>query len=370
MDPPNAACTSIAFSMALSVRTVPSVRPACHWSWTASAVRRATSSQIGCPEGASAAWGTVSPRPFGHHLRGGGCTEELAATAGRRAGATAEVGCLVERDELVRETCSERLDGARILAASRRQRHPAGDHCTGELAERSDRHHHRRQSLVTRSDADHSLAIRQAPHEPAQHERRVVAVGQRVEHPGRPLRAAVAGVGDVGGEREACRVGRAPPRPRARAARPPSDPCGTRVRRACRRRRERRRASRGSGTGRDRPWTPPTPCRRSATARTRRRTGAPVRNESVSGRAPSGPAAVVSTSKRSRSSIDRDPGRSVVAAVLANGLAHDLDQTRLGIEDLAGRAEDVSASRHRRVEATPHLRLDGLRILPRTGDAR
>ena len=43
---------------------------------------------------------------------------------------------------------------------------------------------------------------RQAAHEAAQHERGVVAVGERVEHARRALGAPVARVGDVGGERQ------------------------------------------------------------------------------------------------------------------------------------------------------------------------
>ena len=142
------------------------------------------------------------PECLGDHLRGGGGSEELAAATGRRTGAAAEIGGLVECDELVRETRPQRLHGARILAAPGRQRHPSGDDCPRKLAERGDRHHHGRKALVTRADADHAPAVRQAAHEPAQHECCVVAVGQRVEHAGRALRPAVARVRHVCRERQ------------------------------------------------------------------------------------------------------------------------------------------------------------------------
>ena len=58
------------------------------------------------------------------------------------------------------------------------------------------------QALVAGGDAQHALSRRQRPDQTAQHHGRVVAVGQRVHHPGRALRAAVARVGDETGERD------------------------------------------------------------------------------------------------------------------------------------------------------------------------
>ena len=61
VEPPNAACSSIAFSSAAGVRIADSgVRAACRRS-SARAERRAMSSQIGSPDGASALCGSVSP---------------------------------------------------------------------------------------------------------------------------------------------------------------------------------------------------------------------------------------------------------------------------------------------------------------------
>ena len=169
-----------------------------------------------------------------------------------------------------------------------------------ELAERGDRHHHRRQALVARSNADHAPAVRQAAHEPAQHERRIVAVGKRVEHPGRSLRAAVARVGDVRGKGEAAEPVELRPQPRARAGRPPSGPCGTRARSgvpsSARTPPSVERIRNSSRPTLDASQPMPAFCDRPNTSPE----GRSWRNASVSGRAPSGPAAVVSTWKRSR----------------------------------------------------------------------
>ena len=260
------------------VRTSASVRPSRHCSCTACAVRRATSSQIGCPDGASAACGTVSPKRLRDDLSSRGGAEELAAAAGAGARAAAEVGRLLERHEPVREAGAERLHGAGVLPAARGQRDPARNHRPGQLAEGGERHRHRRQALVAGADGDHAPARRQAADEPAQHERGVVPVRERVEHPGRALRAAVARVGDVGRERQAAEPVELARRPRARAARPPSARCGSRGRSASRRPRACRPASRGSGTGRAPSSPGPSPSRRSGSAR-RRRPDGPVAQE-------------------------------------------------------------------------------------------
>ena len=61
VDPPNAACTAIALRIAASVRMSRVVRRRAIIRSTARADRRATSSQIGWPEGASALCGTARP---------------------------------------------------------------------------------------------------------------------------------------------------------------------------------------------------------------------------------------------------------------------------------------------------------------------
>ena len=76
------------------------------------------SSQIGWPEGASAECGSDMPERLGDDLRGGRRAEELAAAAGRRAGAAAELGGLLERDLAVGEARADRLDLAGVLAVA------------------------------------------------------------------------------------------------------------------------------------------------------------------------------------------------------------------------------------------------------------
>ena len=193
---------------------------------------------------------------------------------GRRARAAAQVGRVLERDETVREPRAERLHGAGVLADARRQRHAAGD----------DRARRARGTTRAPSSSPAAPCRRCRPRSRRGGRGRLrtsrrstsaasLRYGERVEHPRRALAAPVAGVRDVRGEREGAEPVELRARPRGRAVRPPSGPCGSRARSACRRRRAHRPASRGSGTGRARPSTPPSPSPRSGTARRRRRTG-------------------------------------------------------------------------------------------------
>ncbi len=121
------------------------------------------------------------------HLRRRGGAEELTAATGRGTGAAAEVRGFVERDEPVREPRAERLHGTRVLPAPRRQGHAARDYCTGEATERREGHRHRRQTLVARPDGDDAATCGQAADQSPEHDGCVVAVCQRVEHPGGSL---------------------------------------------------------------------------------------------------------------------------------------------------------------------------------------
>ena len=77
------------------------------------------SSQMGWPEGASAECGSAMPSASRDHLRGGGGAEELAAAAGRGAGAAAHLGRLFQRDLAVREAGADGLHLAGVLAVVR-----------------------------------------------------------------------------------------------------------------------------------------------------------------------------------------------------------------------------------------------------------
>ena len=64
---------------------------------------------------------------FADDLRGGGGAEELAAAAGRGAGAAADLGGVFERDLLLGEAGADGLDLAGVFAVVGQQRDAAGD---------------------------------------------------------------------------------------------------------------------------------------------------------------------------------------------------------------------------------------------------
>ncbi len=139
---------------------------------------------------------------FGDHLRRRRRPEELTSAARRRARAASELGSLFERHRSVRVARADRLGGAGVDAVGRRQRDAAGHHDRGDVVAAGERHQHRGQALVARRDADHRAARRQRSHQPPEHDRGVVAIGQAVHHAVRALRAAVARIGDEAGKRD------------------------------------------------------------------------------------------------------------------------------------------------------------------------
>ena len=170
----------------------PSVRPSRHCACTAPAVRRATSSQTFCPDGASAAWGTVRPSASA-------TTCAVAAVPRNWQPPPGEAQARQPRSAAVcRSTrpCANRAPSVCTAPASSplagRQGDAAGHDGAGEIAERRQRHRHRGQSLVAGADPITPRRQRQAADESSQHDRRIVAVRQGVEHPCRPLAAAVA----------------------------------------------------------------------------------------------------------------------------------------------------------------------------------
>ena len=182
------------------------VRPSAISRTTARADRRATSRQIGWPEGASAAVRHGEAERFGHDLRGGRRAEKLAAAARRRARAAAELGGLLERELAVRVARADRLHRAGVDAVGRRQRDAARARPRREIARSRERHQHRGQPLVAGADADDPASRRQRADQPPQHDGGIVPVRQAVHHARRPLCAAVAGVGDEAGEGHSPRV--------------------------------------------------------------------------------------------------------------------------------------------------------------------
>ena len=245
VEPPKAAWTSIAFSIASSVSTSSSVRPSLplvvHRSRRAAgdvepdrlSRRRERRVRHGQAE------------RLGDDLRGRRRAEELAAAARRGAGAAAEVGRLLERDEPVGEARAERLHGAGVLAARGGRVTPPGTIAPGELAGttrppsaspagpcRRCRRRSRRAGAAGSGRAAAARARRRCGTGASRTSRSCPACGRRTGR--RRARRTAARPG-----------GRAPRPPPARAARPPSGRCGSRARPACRRRPGRRPAWRG-----------------------------------------------------------------------------------------------------------------------------
>ena len=137
---------------------------------------------------------------FCHNLGGRGRAEELAAAAGRGAGATAQFGRLFHGDFAVGEAGADGLHFAGVFAAAGGKGHAAGHDHNRQFALRRECDHHRRQALIASCDAHYTLSCRQRTDQAAQDDGGVVSVGQRVHHPSRALRTSITGVGDETGE--------------------------------------------------------------------------------------------------------------------------------------------------------------------------
>ncbi len=184
---------------------------------------------------------------------------------------------------------ADRLNLAGVLADAR-QRHAAGTNARQIV-------HGARAINMAGSPLSHVATpitprARQRADQPPQDDGRIVAVGQAVHHAGGTLRTAVAGVGAeaANGMQPSASVRRPPPGRQARAD--PSGRCGSRARQASRRGCGDRRTcsaagTRGSAPGGLQPM--PTFC----VQPNRSPLGLAHSNSSVSGRLPTGPAAVV-----------------------------------------------------------------------------
>src|SRR5665213_384331 len=139
---------------------------------------------------------------FPHHLRCGRCPQELAPPARTRARPAQIFRRLLQRNLIVREPRAHRLHAPGILPLLRQQRGAARNQNARKIRRASQSHHHGRQALIARGYANHAAARGQRPNLTPEHDGRVVAVRQAVVHAGRALRAAVAGVGAIGGKRD------------------------------------------------------------------------------------------------------------------------------------------------------------------------
>ena len=117
VEPPNAACTSIAFSTARRSGCDDSGSPSACSRWSARAERRPSSSQTASPDGASALCGKREAERFGDDLRRRRGAEKLAAAARRPACAAAHRRGVIETDQIVREARAQALDLTGILGA-------------------------------------------------------------------------------------------------------------------------------------------------------------------------------------------------------------------------------------------------------------
>ena len=173
-------------------------------------------------------------------------------------------------------------------------------------------HRHRRQALVARADRDDAAPRRQAADEPAEDERGVVAVRERVEHPGRSLRSPVARVGDVRRERQGAEPVELLRRlPHEQADLPVAGVVAERHRRPVVRAQAPLRGEDQERVAR-RLRRAPSPCRRSATARRRRRRAGRAAARASAAAVPAGPRPRSRRRRgpRSLSCIGRGRGRS------------------------------------------------------------
>jgi hypothetical protein len=81
---------------------------------------------------------------FGDDLRGGCSAEELATSAGRGAGAAADLGGVFESDLVLGETSADSLNFASVFSIFGKQRYAARDQDAGERARGGEGHHHGR----------------------------------------------------------------------------------------------------------------------------------------------------------------------------------------------------------------------------------
>ena len=100
------------------------------------------------------------------------------------------------------EASSDRLHPASILGPARRQGHASRHQHAGKTVHRSQCHRHCGQALVARRNSDNAAACGERPNQAPKHLGGVIAVGQRVHHPGRALRATVTRIAAEAGERD------------------------------------------------------------------------------------------------------------------------------------------------------------------------
>ena len=211
------------------------------------------SRQIGWPEGTRAACGRAMPERLGHDLR----RRRRARGTGSRRRGWRRPGSRARRPPP--GSARRASSGRRSTGSCRRPRPRAGGSVTPPGTSTPGRCSTPARASIMAGRPLSQVATPSTPlrrgqraDQAAEDDRRVVAVGQAVHHPGRPLGPAVARVGDHPGERRHARALAAPRPPPAPAGRSPSAPCDTPARSACRPGRAGPPGCSGSGTGRGR----------------------------------------------------------------------------------------------------------------------
>ena len=139
---------------------------------------------------------TTSPKRFAHHLRSRRRAEKLATATRRPARAAAQFRRFLQRNHPVRKSRAERLNCRRRLRlpsaatslrpaparTANRACPPAPSSSPANLCRTS-----RCRARPTRSGSDRD--------QPPKNDRRIIAIRQAVEHPGRSLRAPIARIG-------------------------------------------------------------------------------------------------------------------------------------------------------------------------------
>ena len=144
--------------------------------------------------------GQGHPQGFGDDLGGRCGAKKLAASTGRATGAAGGLGSGLEINFAVCEAGSHGLDLGEVFSFLGEKGHPARDQDAGKLASPGEGHHHGWESFVAGGHAHDSLRGGQGAGESSEDNCGIIAIGQRIEHPGRPLGAAIAGVTAEGRE--------------------------------------------------------------------------------------------------------------------------------------------------------------------------
>ena len=132
---------------------------------------------------------------------GSRCRPKELASASRAGARSAEVfGSGFEGDFVVGEARADGLDAASVLALLGEEGGAAGDQHAGEVGRARERHHHGGKAFVAGGHADDAAAGGQRADLAAEDGGGVIAIRQGIEHAGRALGAAIAGIGAVCGK--------------------------------------------------------------------------------------------------------------------------------------------------------------------------